>query len=316
MQKRIPDFFIVGAAKAGTTALYAYLQQHPQVFMSRIKEPNYFAKDINPDHLCPQVKKMMEAENISSFLNSASGEVLHRAYLQNETDYLKLFQHAPADKKAGEASASYLYSTVAAEEIYKAQPQARIIIMLREPSQRAYSHYLMDLKIGFTTRSFADALEEDRLHHPKGWGGNSLYRELGFYYEQVKRYLDIFPPEQVCILLQDDLKKNKKETLTKVFRFLGIDDEFVPDESGFKNEAAVPSGKLASMLMRSSKLRIHLRRLLKDSALKRILLRLIYKKPEQSEGDRIQLQLLKKEYAEDIRKLSSLINRDLTTWLT
>lgn len=218
--------------------------------------------------------------------------------------------------KAGEASASYLYSTVAAEEIYKAQPLARIIIMLREPSQRAYSHYLMDLKIGFTTRSFADALEEDRLHHPKGWGCNSLYRELGFYYEQVKRYLDIFPPEQVCILLQDDLKKNKKETLTKVFRFLGIDDEFVPDESGFKNEAAVPSGKLASMLMRSSKLRIHLRRLLKDSALKRILLRLIYKKPVQSEGDRIQLQLLKKEYAEDIRKLSSLINRDLTTWLT
>ena len=315
MQQKKPDFFIVGAAKAGTTALYAYLKQHPQIYMSRIKEPNYFAKDIDTDLLRPQVRKMLEAENISSFINGESTEVIHRAYIRTEEDYLKLFRNVSPETKAGEASASYLYSIVAASEIFKFNPHARIIIILREPAQRAWSHYLMDLKIGFTTLSFSDALEADRLYQPKGWGANSLYRELGFYYLQVKRYLDVFPAEQVCILLQDDLRKNKKETLQNLYRFLGVNDTFIADESGFKNEAAVPSGRLATLMLRSSKLRIYLRNILGNSKIKEILLRLLYKKPEMTDRDKNELKQLKREFAEDIRQLSVLINRDLDAWL-
>lgn len=312
---RKPDFFIVGAAKAGTTALYDFLSQHPEIYMSPIKEPNYFAKDINPEIIRQKVKERLEAEDLNSYFNSGMKRVLHRAYLRNENTYLKLFEAASADKAAGEASPSYLYSSLAAREIHAYCPEARIIIILRQPAQRAYSHYLMDLKLGFTSESFSEALENDKRHTPKGWGANSLYRELGSYYAQVKRYLDIFPQEQVHIVLQEELIQKPSETLRQIFRFLGVNEHIQIHETGLRNESMVPSGWLASILLRSGSLRIKVRNLLKDSYLKKLLLRCMYKKPSRNAEDETTIRMLTGEYRTDIEKLSVLIKRDLSQWL-
>lgn len=315
MIARKPDFFIVGAAKAGTTALYAFLSQHPQVYMSPIKEPNYFSTDIDTEHLRPQVKKRLKAENLDQYFKDGMPRILHRAYLRNEQQYLELFKAASPDVKAGEASASYLYSEVAAAEIKKFNPAAKIIILLREPAGRAYSHYLMDLKLGFTEGDFANALAIDAAARPKGWGASSLYKELGMYSTQVERYLRIFPRERVMILLHDDLRKNEKETLRSIFRFLGIDEEFSANKSGFRNESAVPSGTIARLLLRSGSLRVKMRNLLENSPVKPILLRLLYKKPVMTDKDRDTILQLKKEFNNDVQKLSALIQRDLKQWL-
>lgn len=315
MYARKPDFFIVGAAKAGTTALYSFLSQHAQVYMSPIKEPNYFSLDINPEHLRPQVKKRLEAENLEQYFKEGMKRILHRAYLRDEQQYLQLFSAAPVDVKAGEASASYLYSEVAAAEIKKFNPDARIIIILREPASRAYSHYLMDLKLGFVNGDFANALAMDAAAQPKGWGASSLYKELGMYAAQVERYLSTFPREQVLILLHDDLKNDEKGTLRKIYRFLNIDEEFLANKDGFRNESAVPSGNIARLLLRSGSLRVKMRNLLEKTPLKPFLLKLLYKKPVMTNKDRDTILQLKREFNNDVQKLSALIQRDLKQWL-
>jgi hypothetical protein len=315
MNTRKPDFFIVGAAKAGTTALYSYLSQHPEVYMSPIKEPNYFSKDVVLEHLRPQVKKRLEAENLSQYFKDGMNRILHRAYIRDEQLYLQLFSSASPDVKAGEASASYLYSSVAANEIKKFNPAAKIIIILREPAARAYSHYLMDLKLGFVKSDFANALAEDAKAEPKGWGASSLYKELGLYAEQVERYLSIFPKEQVLILLYDDLKKDEKESLRKIYHFLGINEEFIPDKSGFRNESAVPSGTIARLLLRSGSIRVKMRNLLENTPLKPLLLKILYKKPILTDQDSNTIRQLQQGYKNDIQKLSALIQRDLQQWL-
>lgn len=315
MNPRKPDFLIVGAAKAGTTALYALLTQHPQVYMSPIKEPNYFSKDINLDLLRPQAKERLKAENLEAYFSGGMKRILHRAYLREETQYLQLFAAAAPDQQAGEASASYLYSQVAAEEIKKFNPQAKIIILLREPAARAYSHYLMDRKLGFVSDDFTTALRNDAAFTPKGWGANSLYRELGHYYEQVQRYLITFPASQICILLQEDLMNEQQQTLRKIYRFIRVAENFMARDSGFRNESAVPSGKIAALLLRSGTVRVKLRNLLERSPLKKLVLQLLYRKPELTERDRQTLQALRKEYKTEMEQLAALIDRDLHTWL-
>ncbi len=311
-----PDFFIVGAAKSGTTSLYHYLRQHPDIYMSPIKEPNFFARDIQTENLRESVKKRVEAENIPQFFKEGMKRVIHRAYIRDLSDYLQLFAPAKPGQRKGEASPSYLWSEVAAGEIYDFNPAAKIIIILREPAGRAYSHYLMDLKLGFVQDSFRNALEQDRQTHPKGWGASSLYVELGQYYRQVKRYYDTFPAENILVLLQKDLFSNKAATLKKLFQFLQVKDDYVPTEPDFKNEAVVPKNKFIARLLKSDVIRVKARNFLEDSALKKILLKIIYKKPKAQDADRETLRELKNQFKDDIQHLSKLINRNLEEWLT
>lgn len=310
-----PDFFIVGAAKAGTTALYDFLRQHPGIFMSPVKEPHFFSKDIDLNLLRKKVKQRIEAENMDAYFKSGMNRIIHRAFIRDQSVYLKLFEGAGPYKKAGEASPSYLYSKVAAREIREFNPDARIIILLRQPAKRAYSHYLMDRKLGFTSSSFSVALEEDRRHIPKGWGANSLYRELGFYHEQVKRYLDVFPENQVMVLLQEDLTGQYENTLRKTFRFLDVDDSIVLRPAEKINESVIPTGDLSAFLLRSGALRVKARNLLRNKWIKSQIQRLLYTKAGMSSEDEKMIRTLTAEYRSDIERLSALINRDLSIWL-
>jgi hypothetical protein len=200
MTETWPNFFIVGAAKAGTTSLYAYLRQHPQIFLPRVKEPQYFAT-VRP---APEYAHLVDA-------------------VTDREHYLRLFRRAGGYSAIGEASPSYLWDPEAARRIKQAVPDARIIISLRDPIERAYSHYLMDYREGAQDLPFYEALCQDLAREEKGIGISYLYVELGQYASQVSRYLEAFGRERVQILMFEDLRRATREAVAGVARFLGVD---------------------------------------------------------------------------------------------
>ncbi|MBL7923952.1 MAG: sulfotransferase [Bacteroidia bacterium] len=195
-----PSFFIVGAPKAGTTALHAYLEKHPQVCMSRDKEPNFFSW------------QEIEAQQLYYKKENA----------RTEEHYLALFHPSAQTKICGEASVSYLFYEKVPERIKKYNPDARIIMALRNPVHRAFSHYQMDYSLGLVHEDFETIFRNGR-EHPKTGAYFQQYFLLSDYAPQVERYLRCFPKEQIHVLLQDDLVKHPEATLKKLCDFLGID---------------------------------------------------------------------------------------------
>lgn len=309
---RWPDFFVVGSVKAGTTSLYNYLAAHPGLSLSRIKEPHFFCTDIDPSRFHPQYKAQIE-EGYRNFLkgDQHKGEI-NAAFIRNESEYESLFT-IHGDQKCGECSTSYLFSTVAAKHIYQKNPDAKIIIMLREPASRAFSHYLMNLKSGVVKGEFREELEIDRKREPKGWGISRLYLEHGYYTDQVKRYLDIFNREQVMIVLFDEFSADTLNSVRSVYKFLGVDPVFLPDTSRRHNEAMLPSSDLARRLMKRSLVPGFLKGFI-PSSVKSGLLNAMYTRKGLPELSQAESRYLKTLYADDVKALGQLIGRDLKHW--
>jgi hypothetical protein len=166
----MPNFFIVGAAKAGTSSLYQYLRQHSQVYLSYpVKEPNFFAFDgeiikFNGLHT--------QAETLPDSLTSLVA-------------YEELFKDSMNYPARGEASTLYLYCPGTAERIRSLVPDAKLIVVLRQPADRAYSHYIMMVRSGREWLSFEEALEQERTRIEQSWSPTWHYRETGYYHEQL-----------------------------------------------------------------------------------------------------------------------------------
>ena len=140
----LPDFFIAGAAKSGTTSMYHFLDSHPEIYMSPVKEPNHFCIDIKPSEFSAEFILHEKQKNLD-IEKYVAGEMKQKHwgyFVQNRRDYKMLFKNRTIEKAAGEVSNSYLYSASAAEQIKIEVPGAKIIIILRNPAERAYSHYL------------------------------------------------------------------------------------------------------------------------------------------------------------------------------
>lgn len=214
-----PNFFLVGAAKAGTTSIYAYLSQHPRVFFPTIKEPHFFTQ-VRP---APELRFLIEA-------------------ISKRTAYLRLYAGAAGHEVIGDASPSYLWHPEVPQRIRAKVPRAKIAIILRDPVERAYSHYLMDFREGAQSRPFYEALLEDMKRADKGWGVSYLYYELGLYAAQLRRYLDAFKPEQVKVLMFEDFRRDPRVVLRELTGFLGIDPDPVSaiDTSRKYNSYAAP----------------------------------------------------------------------------
>jgi hypothetical protein len=214
---RVPDFFIVGHPKCGTTAMYMMLSGHPQIYMPQNKEPRYFASDQR-----------------SRFLEERPEELRHP--LHTLEGYLALFADAREDQRAGEASSTYLMSQVAASEIAKVAPQARVIAILREPASFLRTLHLQMISSNVEDeRDFATALalEEPRrrgeripadAQHPE----LLLYSDHVRYTRQLRRFYDVFAPEQVLVLVFEDFRNDNLGTLARVLRFLDVDDTYRP----------------------------------------------------------------------------------------
>jgi hypothetical protein len=199
-----PSFYIVGAMKCGTSSLYAYLKKHPMAFLSEMKEPHYFL----------------------SHLTSPSGNgciTKDDNCIGDESKYRDLFRDADQSKAIGDASTSYLCDESAAGNIHAVRPDARIIIILRDPVERAHSHYQMDVQMGKERRPFLQALKQDYAAQTKGWGVTHLYVDAGIYTGQIEHYFATFGREQVLVLLFDELKSNPRSAVLKVTRHIGVD---------------------------------------------------------------------------------------------
>jgi hypothetical protein len=194
-----PDFFIVGHAKSGTTALYEMLRRHPEIYMPDLKEPRFFAPDLRA--LLGPVASLPETWE----------------------DYVSLFAAAGPGQRTGEASPSYLRSSVAAGLIAQARPDARIIAILREPASFVRSLHLHLLRERVETeRDLARALAAESIVR----AGRPVLRYSDHlrYVEQLRRYHAVFAPEQVLVLIYDDFRADNEGTVRSVLRFLDVDD--------------------------------------------------------------------------------------------
>jgi hypothetical protein len=208
--QRVPDFFIVGQAKSGTTALYSMLKRHPQIFMPEVKEPRFLASDLRDRFHIPATSTVPDTLE----------------------QYLSLFEPAAPGQLAGEASPSYLTSRTAAAAIAKLQPAARVIAILREPASFLHSLHLQYVQAHVETeKDLRKALELEplrrqgkrvprRSHRP----GQLLYSDHVRYVEQLRRYHEHFPAEQVLVLIYDDFRADNEATVRRVLRFLEVDD--------------------------------------------------------------------------------------------
>jgi len=252
MKGRKPNLFIIGAAKSGTTSLYSILATHPDIFMCPIKEPHHFSKDIDPKLFRDEYKKANDF-NVKTYLDNTPLPEKHIAFIKNSDFYFDLFREAETQKYIGEASPSYLYSNVAAKEIYSYNPEAKILIILRDPLERVISHYQMDIVSGRQNeKNILKGVLHDYQTKNKGWGITNLYIELSQYKKQVNRYLDLFEPYNVLILNFNDLKNDGNGLIKKITRFLGVSESFNTNIKN-ANKTQMPKNQLMLYLWKKWK---------------------------------------------------------------
>jgi Sulfotransferase family len=298
--KIIPNFFIVGAARSGTTSLDRYLSQHPQIYIAPRKEVNFFAA--------------------THFPRTGPGdERVNRGVIKDYDQYAQLFTGIKGEKAIGESSVFYLCYPDVAERIAQAVPYAKIIMVLREPVDRAYSAYMYLVRDGRELSGFVEglSLEEERIQ--KGYEPMWWYKELGMYYKQVKGYFDVFGRQQVKVLLYDELFANPKQVLRDVFSFLEVKEDVVINTSVHYNVGGVPKSRVLYTLLDKfirkpntlgkcikSLVPLHLRSVWASKTI-RMLSQAV------SVDTRTQTQL-ETYFAEDVKKLEDLLQRNLDCW--
>lgn len=308
-----PNLFIVGAAKSGTTSLYHYLDQHPDVHMSPIKEPHYFCKDIRCKDFTETYKKNV-CFDVEKYLRKKNLEKKHISFVENHEEYLQLFRDARRERYLGETSTGYLYSSIASNEIYKFNHESMIIMVLRNPIERAFSHWTMDLRGNDVYReSFVGAIKDDMEKTDKGWGKSHLYIELGLYYEQVKRYLEIFPEKQILILMYDDLKNNQKFFFSELFNFLKITPSNIDSNKKY-NSAGIPAYPMLRSLLKQLGI-INVASKILPLKWKKNISKTMTNTGSLPELRKKDIDAIKYHFIDDIQKLEKLINRDLSSWI-
>ena len=221
-----PNLFLIGAAKCGTTSLYSYLKQHPEIFFPEHKEPHFFSKDLSWRYRGTEYKTL--------------------------EDYLAIFKPAAEETWVGEASVWHLYSKVAAEEIHAFNPDAKLICILRNPVDMMHSLYRFGYKRGHEdAKTFREAIEKEPLR--KTWKDvpktlfllNAIwYTQLASYGDQIERYLNLFPRENVKFLLFEDLKESPEKMVSEILQFLDVDTEIEIDYSPQNVSGELSLGRL------------------------------------------------------------------------
>lgn len=296
-----PNFYMVGVAKAGTTSVHAYLINHPQVFFPKIKEPSYFAS-----------AAPVPGVGYKFFVGDLEG-------------YQRLYKDANGYKAIGDGSPGYIFDRDSARRIHEVCPRARIVILLRDPVARAYSNYFMFQRFGMEKLSFPEAIRRDHTEviEKNQWGPyfHELYVELGLYYEQVRRYIEVFGPDQVEIFLHEEMAKDTPGVIGAICRHIGVDPGLMSpkDLARVHNPGRAPRYKWlynAARAVFSDRLRDKIlpgkvREWLGDNAI-------FYKRYKQVRDDE-STRYLQSIYEPDICRLEDLLGRKLPelrkTWI-
>lgn len=279
----LPNFFVIGAARSGTTALHATLAQHPDIFMSPNKEPYFFAFEGQPPP-APQGPP-------------------HGGIVWQSHKYLALFKDVSGERAIGESSIIYLSSSVAARRIRRNVPEAKIAALLRNPVERAYSQYCLMVWYGFERApTFEAALAEEPARVAAGWWPTYLYTTYGLYHRALIPWFELFPRERIRIYLYEDWRQSPQATLRDLFGFLGVDPDFEPQLRDI-NAARIPRSRIVHRLARGLGIR-QLERFARQH-------HLIAPPPMRSDTRRMLLARCR----DDIICLQDLIGRDLSGWL-
>ena len=297
----MPNFLMIGASKSGTTSIHRYLEQHPEVYVSPVKEPKFFALECErPDYKGPGDREAWR-DSVTSI-----------------KEYEALFDGATDERAVGEVSPVYLYSEKAVGRIKHHVPDAKLIAILRNPVERAYSSYLHKRRDGREPLDdFVRALDAEDQRMREGWAYGWRYTRVGFYHEQLVRYFDAFVPGQIRVYLYEDLTGDPVGLMRDVYGFLGVDDAFVPDMSRSHNVSGIPKNKLVQSLLRGrNPVKTALKPLFPRRVRKRLLVDLQNRNLKEAPGMPLEARRrLTEAYREDILKLEGLIGRDLSGWL-
>jgi hypothetical protein len=295
----LPNFLHVGAAKTGTTSTYFYLRQHPEIFMSPRKGPEFFVSRFSNGH------------------GKGPGDGAKKT-IDDEAGYRALFEGADGARIIGESSVSYLYhhrEAIPLIRSYLGDP--RILITLRNPADLAFSSYIHLLRQGRETCSFEAGLEAESGRVAQGWHYHWHYSRLGLFSDQVAAYLQNF--SRVHVFLLEDMAEDPQSCMRQLYEFLGVDSRFQPDTSVRYNQGGVPRWRsLYRVLLSGGKTRpVYLRgadRVMDEQRLlrwrERLRTRMLVRQSPNAETR----QALLESYRSDVQRLESLLGRDLMGW--
>jgi len=308
--KTPPEFIIIGAAKSGTTAFFDALCHHPDVYGSPVKEPHFFSQfQIENFSENFRLNNVFDAEE---YFSQTELTQQFQLFVSDLDQYTRLFEPATAHSIRGEASTSYLFSSEAPRRILEHNPQTKIIAILRNPVERAFSHYIMALKYGYTTDDFISAIRKDQEIADKGWGKSQLYLELGHYDEQVERYYHYFPREQIHLIQHEIWKSEPDMVFREVLQFLNLDPKNEIPQL-IQNAGEVPRYPRLNRMMHQWGLRQRLANRL-TSGIKNTLRRWYLQPKNRIPFDPETRHYLMDYYRPRIERLENIWDRDLSMW--
>lgn len=300
----MPDFFVIGVPKAGTTALHVALAQHPQLFMSRVKEPKFFMCDGPPP---TRGGGPGDAKSL-------------RERIWRREDYEALFADAPAGTLRGESTPFYLYDRHAQQRLRDAVPDARLIALLRDPVDRAHSNWTHLWSAGLEPEGdFVSACRLEDQRAAAGWAPFWRYLDLGRYGEQLQRLYTHFDREQVLVLRYAQLLDDPAQTLDQICAFLGVETGVttdVPAENVTTHATDSPRNRALSAVLRAGAAAEHFLPLAGWRRAEVLLSRLI--QTEQRRRQPLtaeQRALLVGDFSTDIGLLESLTGVSFVDWL-
>ncbi|MDX1501686.1 MAG: sulfotransferase [Thermoanaerobaculia bacterium] len=289
-EPRWPNLFVLGVAKAGTTSLASYLEQHPEIYFSPVKEPHYFSRVRPAPHL--------------AFLYP---------HVEDRERYLELFRAAGDHRWVGEASTSYFWDGDALGRIRRVSPESRHLVVLRHPVERAYSHYLNMVREGEETRAFGEAVDDELelAGRPQAWGVDSLYLDSGLYARRLEHAFETLGRDRLRVLVFEEMVSTPREHLREIFDDLEIDP--APADSirlDVLNPYARPRGPVARRLLGSARARGVGRLLFRPKA-RQVLRRLLMKRAPKPAMPAAERRRLEDHYRDDVAACERILGRAL-----
>lgn len=298
---KFPNFIILGAPRTGTTSLYHYLRQHPQIYMSPVKEPQFFA---------------LGEMDLNCFRGPLADQ-MHKIVTSSRDDYFALFRDVGEQIAVGEASMTNLLPR-AAERIAEYLPDAKLIVILRQPAERAWSHFLHARWMGWEPlASFEDALQQEEERLRNHWTPFVRYKERGFYARLLQPYLRHFDRRHLRVYWYEAWRSKPDAVLYDLFDFLGVDANFQVNHARHYNVSRTAKSAQLHQLLHGQPVPLHwLHNLIPAAIRRRIKARLYHY--NQNAPPPLQPEIrhrLTKEYREDIGQLAEILNVDLSHWL-
>jgi hypothetical protein len=311
-----PNFFVAGVPKAGTTSLYYYLDQHPQIYMSPIKEPAYFSLELRLENFGADMEEQTRRDMpaLREYLDGPMSTKRFGGPVTEWEDYLRLYRGVRDEIAIGEASVCYLWSQTAPQRIAERVPEAKILVILRDPAERAFSHYLQAVGLGITQGTLREYIEEDLRCRTTKFTLRHPFLAWGNYAEQVKRYRNQFPPRNMRMFLYEDYSRNAPAVLRQIFEFLSVDPAFLPDTKLRHLEPRLLRFEGTRSIMTVEGRWQSLRKVV-PPAIRHALRPMLLRERSEQRMEPADRALLVEYYRDNIRETARLLDRDLSPWL-